>query len=391
MATLSVSEERDLYYATKLTFGEITAKVSYESAQLTINKIRPYLDRINIARMRKDERMARRAAREVVRIVARDAQNFKRNTLGGLSKLSLWSNRAAYRLGKDVPPLRAKKRTAGEQLAMTNKETLLQGRPAGRRGSGQSPTRVDTVLVRSLLKDMGRVYRARDDATANRRLQGALNQFAARQTTVHRTLATHYVEQGKKEAGRERARRYVYLTQQDERVDSICKPHHGKIYRYDNPSAPVPPLHHNCRCTTEAYDEETRDLTKRLARETDYDRWLRANQDKVLDATLNYNPLERLVQGGVPRATALLKSKRLYETNKQAIAGVLRTVRNQERWVSRKSFLDTQGRLNNRQARQSLIDNAAAVGVELKLPGALTKAQTAKRLSNIAGAYVYGE
>jgi hypothetical protein len=42
--------------------------------------------------------------------------------------------------------------------------------------------------------------------------------------------------------------RLMWLTSQDERVCPICRPLHGTKYTLSEPSMPIPPAHHRCRC-----------------------------------------------------------------------------------------------------------------------------------------------
>jgi SPP1 gp7 family putative phage head morphogenesis protein len=41
---------------------------------------------------------------------------------------------------------------------------------------------------------------------------------------------------------------YIYLGREEHDLGCDCKKHNGKRYRFDDPTAPRPPLHPNCRC-----------------------------------------------------------------------------------------------------------------------------------------------
>jgi SPP1 gp7 family putative phage head morphogenesis protein len=41
---------------------------------------------------------------------------------------------------------------------------------------------------------------------------------------------------------------YIYLGREEHELGCDCKKHNGKIFRFDDPRAPRPPLHPNCRC-----------------------------------------------------------------------------------------------------------------------------------------------
>ncbi len=41
---------------------------------------------------------------------------------------------------------------------------------------------------------------------------------------------------------------YIYLGREEHELGCDCKKHNGKTFRFDDPKAPRPPLHPNCRC-----------------------------------------------------------------------------------------------------------------------------------------------
>ena len=58
-------------------------------------------------------------------------------------------------------------------------------------------------------------------------------------------IQTASAEKRYKDAGLEE---YIYLGREEHELNCDCKEHHGKTFRFDDPKAPRPPRHPNCRC-----------------------------------------------------------------------------------------------------------------------------------------------
>ena len=58
---------------------------------------------------------------------------------------------------------------------------------------------------------------------------------------------------------------YIYLGRDEHPLKCDCKKHNGKTFRFDDPKAPRPPLHPNCRCRIAPVPES--DILRRRAEE----------------------------------------------------------------------------------------------------------------------------
>jgi len=384
---LSITKRRNLFYAYDLTFNEINSKVSYQTSELTAKKMQPQFDALARAGKRGDVRAGQRIVNRIIDIVRKDNARFERNTVKGLSDMSLQANRSRYRLSVDRP-VKAR-RTGAQQLAITEKTSLNKGRDRGRTGRGESPTQVYARQERRLAKNSMRIFRAAQDGdlkAVEQFKQSTTRQFVAQQSTVHRTQAHHATQQAKMEAAREveTDNRYVYLTEDDDRVDSICRPHHNKVYKVGE--GPEPPLHYNCRCTIEPADDD--EIRERVAQSDDAGKWFESHRDEILKETLEHNPLAHLKRP--PTQRSLDRGARLFRSNKESVQAVLRAVKNERRWPSTQSFLTTKGIFNRTAARKALVNRAKMFDVEIRLPGRITaKAPRAKQLSRGAAERTY--
>jgi len=386
---ISKTKAKGLYYTYELTFNEIAAKVSYETSSSIVKRIRPHLEAVYRARQTGDVAMASRAINKIMGIVQSANGRFSANTLRGLSDLSLFANRSRLKLNlsdeqKEIIKDRGRRRErATEQVRRARQTPMLEA------VSARTPTQVNAQLKRSLRVGVENMYRQSDDGLARHQLESALRLYQARQTTVHNTQAVHVVQQAQQEAGQEIADQYMYLTEGDDRVDDICRPHHGKIYDY-NSRGPVPPLHYNCRCWIEPANKDTKPVLDEIKKGNEFDKWFAQNRERIAKEAIGSNPFKHLKPGRKLSKASLKRGARVFKNNKARTEGLLRAVKDRGRWASNKSFINTKGILNDKQARRTLEQRSMLLtGEKIKIPRIRRKTPPSKPLSRAASETVY--
>lgn len=98
-------------------------------------------------------------------------------------------------------------------------------------------------------------------------LMERFNVSRSRANTLIRTEICHIqtaaAEKRYKDDGLEE---YIFLGREEHDIGCDCKKNHGKVFRFDDPKAPRPPLHPNCRCRMAPVPKS--DILRRRAEET---------------------------------------------------------------------------------------------------------------------------
>ena len=109
-------------------------------------------------------------------------------------------------------------------------------------------------LITTLDEELVSVVTAgRSTNDLRKQLMERFNVSRSQANTLIRTEVSHIqtaaAEQRFKENGFEE---YIYLGREEHELGCDCKKLDGKRFRFDDPKAPRPPLHPNCRCTIKA-------------------------------------------------------------------------------------------------------------------------------------------
>ena len=373
--SLSTRNQRNLYYASDLTLNEMNEKLARQVAKREIEELRPTFESLAKAR---SKRRQSQLLQQVDRTAERQRSRFKRDIK---DKVGNFVYRALEEKNKLITdqPLRARK-TTKEQREATEKKNVIK---PDARTRGQTAKSVDRKLLARVKQQAMRTFDSPEE------LDSALNTLLANKQTVRNTELDHVTRRAKEQANREVSDEYMYLTVGDDRVTDICSPHHGKIYKYSDKNAPIPPLHYNCRCTIEPVTSATRDSNELLRRPADVDRWFNSNRDKIIEETLDHNPLDHLVKGRKISEASMRRGKRVFRNNKEAIPAVLNSLKKNGVWPSKASYMTTANTFNDRQARAALTRRASLFGVDLKLPKPMSRKPSSRQISQDTAEDIY--
>jgi len=104
------------------------------------------------------------------------------------------------------------------------------------------------LLLKAEARLRAGISRGDDAGTIAQEVTAAVNAKGRQTATVARTAATQAANEGyyrgMKDAGVEH---YVWVAVLDDRTTDICRGLNGQVFRVDDPQAPKPPAHWNCR------------------------------------------------------------------------------------------------------------------------------------------------
>jgi SPP1 gp7 family putative phage head morphogenesis protein len=149
------------------------------------------------------------------------------------------------------------------------------------------------------------VRRIRGRAVGRDRFAGGVLQASTRETeALVRTAVQQVANRAAAETFKQNAditEEWQYVATLDPRTCPICRPLDGKVFRHDDPKAPSPPLHWNCRCfrapriawkklgLTAPSEGSRAAAGGPVPADTDYSGWLRQQPAAVQDEILGPN------------------------------------------------------------------------------------------------------
>lgn len=98
----------------------------------------------------------------------------------------------------------------------------------------------------------GKPVRTKAGGLQHRYAGGMIDTTTREATAIVRTAVNHVANQAALEtyrANEDVTTEYEWVATLDSRVSEICLALHGRRFRYDDPKAPMPPAHYNCRST----------------------------------------------------------------------------------------------------------------------------------------------
>ncbi len=128
----------------------------------------------------------------------------------------------------------------------------------------QNSNQLKQNLKNNINRSINIIYNQQTSKTAAvNTVKANLNTNSAQMKTLARTAATNQLNLSKLETlKKNNVKRYQYVAILDSRTTKICRRLHNKIFEVDDPKAPRPPQHFNCRSSIVPIFDEADIFTK---------------------------------------------------------------------------------------------------------------------------------